>query len=210
MLEVFDVAVALVVVERDRPLGNIERDFAEGTVIDLPALVRFRQAIVDEGFDRVAKRSPAMPVLIRIPIDSEPSKFRLRNLDDCIIALRLYTLDLTAVAVAVEAYAHVRYAGVGKALKKGRLVDRACFGEQTIAGFGSGGYVIPIDKRNGSSGFGISHGSLLKQKRPAQGRAGREAGLRRRLRSPWMINHLLRRLGLRGNLRGCRWSTCPG
>jgi len=54
---VFGAFDPLVVVERYRPLGDVEPELAERALIDLPAVMGLFEEGVDERLDRVAQRA---------------------------------------------------------------------------------------------------------------------------------------------------------
>ena len=48
---IFGRRVSLVVVELDRPLGDVEGDIAVGTIVIFPAAMRLTKKIIDQRFD---------------------------------------------------------------------------------------------------------------------------------------------------------------
>src|ERR1700693_3507532 len=74
MLVIVGVADPLVVIERDRALGDIDREFAIGAVIVLPAAMRFFEEIVSDLLDSIPDRE-------RRPLDLGPAPAGLRHLD---------------------------------------------------------------------------------------------------------------------------------
>src|ERR1700679_3241538 len=102
MLGIFGLHVALVVVERDRPFGDVEGEVAIGPVAVFPAVVGNPEEVEDEPLDGIVNRRRRAFGLGLVPDRRRDFDLSGWQRDDLVAGLRLDVLDLAAVAIAVE------------------------------------------------------------------------------------------------------------
>jgi len=104
MAGVIGLHVPLVVVERDCPILDVEREVAIGAVVVLPPAMSLLEDGIDEGLDRVAEGMRRSLDFFRIAEHrrDEFDLVRRQFREDVVARPDLDLLDLAAVAVAVE------------------------------------------------------------------------------------------------------------
>jgi hypothetical protein len=100
---VFGRGVALVVVERDHPIRDIEDDVAVSTVAVLPAAMGLFENVVGQALDDGGDTGGRTPWFGLIPDGLGEFDGCARHGDLIVSSLNFDILDLTGIAVAVEA-----------------------------------------------------------------------------------------------------------
>src|SRR5579883_2111152 len=168
MLRIIGRGVALVVVERDGPLGDIEGEVAISTVVVFPTAMRVGEKVVDEAFDDLGDADARAVGLRLIPHGFSDLDRTFRHWYDDVAGFHLDVLDLAAVAVAVEGDDDERDAGGRERLEQRGLVEWLQLSVQPILG---GALALPIGRHAVVGGWNVGsmrHGGLLKRKRPAR------------------------------------------
>jgi hypothetical protein len=121
----FGTREPLVIVEGDRPFGDVEDKLTIGAVIILPAAMRAGKKGKDHMVDGIANSEAPARRIFRSPLDRSEFDFFGRKLDDDIVAgLGFDVLDLAAVAIAIKNGCDGRDSRLRKRIEQRCLVFR--------------------------------------------------------------------------------------